>query len=236
MIRILSFLFIGISLLYGFLVWTFPYERVKRVFIQAVEESLPIHLSIERMGPSFPFALQLEKIEIQTGPVRLQLPDLRIRPDVGDFFQGRTTFYFRDVQNPERLQGKWGQGKNQNRLDLQLRHFKIEAFWAETISFPLGISGEAQLQWIGDEVEKGTGQGWALLERGRMEKGQNAQIPLPIRDYDTLRTELQISGGTLRLKRLEVTGEKHRILLPPNLQIPLSGGTIPNLGLFFPSS
>jgi type II secretion system protein N len=234
--KILGFLFIGIGLLYGFLVWTFPYERVKGAFIQSVEESLPIRLSIERVGPSFPFALQLERIQVQSGPVRLQIPDLRIRPDVGDFFRGRTTFHFRDEKNPERLQGKWGQEKNKNRLDLQLRHFTIEAFWSEGISFPLGISGKAELQWIGDAVQKGTGQGWALLERGRMESGRNAQIPLPIRDYDTLRTELQLKEGMLRLKRLELSGEKHRIVLPPNLQIPLTGGTLPNLGLFFPSS
>jgi type II secretion system protein N len=233
---ILSFLFISISLLYGFLVWQFPYERVKQAFIQSVEESMPIRLSIERVGPSFPFALQLEKIQVQKGPIRLRVPDLRIRPDIVAFFQGRTIFHFRDEKNAERLQGKWGQEKNQNRLDLRLRHFTIEAFLAGGISFPLGISGEADLQWIGDEVEKGTGQGWALLQRGRMENGQSVQIPLPIRDYDTLRTELQIKDGVMRLKRLELSGEKHRIVLPPNLQIPLTGGTLPNLGLFFPSA
>ena len=234
--KILGFLLIGISLLYGLLVWTFPYERVKGAFIQSVEESLPIRLSIGRVGPSFPFGLQLEKIQIQSGPIRLQIPDLRIRPDVGDFIQGRTTVHFRDEKNPERLQGKWGQEKSQNRLDLQLQHFAIKAFWAEGISFPLGISGEAEMQWIGDQVKKGTGQGWALLERGRMESSRNAQIPLPIRDYDTLRAELQIKEGMMRLKRLEVSGKKHRIVLPPNLQIPLTGGTLPNLGLFFPPS
>jgi type II secretion system protein N len=236
MMRILSLFFIGISLFYGFLVWYFPYERVKRAFIQSVEGSLPIRLSIGRVGPSFPFALHLEKIQVQAGPVRLQVPDLRIRPDVGNFFLGRTTFHFTDGQDAEHLDGKWGQEKNQNRLNLRLRHFEIQASLAGGTSFPLGISGEAKLQWIGEEVEKGTGQAWALLQRGRMENGRNAQIPLPIRDYDTLRTELQMKEGMLRLKQLEVSGEKHRIVLPPNLQIPLTGGSLPNLGLFFPSS
>ena len=80
---------------------------------------------------------------------------------------------------------------------------------------------------------KGNGQGWALLQRSEIRGTQISQAPLPLTLFDTLRGEVQLQDGILKVKRLEASGKETRFSLPKDFQFPLKGGGVPpELGLF----
>jgi hypothetical protein len=140
---------------------------------------------------------------------------------------GNPSFEFSDRGNSSRLTGKFQQGKNQNRLNLRLNKLEIQASIGKGQPLPIKASGEASFQWEGEDLNRGRGQLWSLLERGELQGGAASQIPLPLILFDTLRAEVQVQDGMARVKRLEASGKDTRFSLPQPIQVPLKGGGLP---------
>jgi len=228
---IFGYLLFSISLFYLFFIWQFPYERVKRNIIQGFEDTFPFHLSIGRVGPSFPANLFIEDIKVQSASASFQIPDLSIHPNLPGFFFGKTGFVLRDSKSLQRLQGEFQQEKIQGRMKIRLDRLEVKAFSPKEYSFLIKLSGEATLKWTGEEMEKGSGQGWVLLERGEIIGSQDSQLLFPWFLFDTLRAEIQLQEGASRLKRLEVSGKDLKGTFQGDFLLSgIEKGSFPDLG------
>jgi len=233
---IFGYTLFAFSLFYLFFLWQFPYEGVKKAIIQSFAETLPLNLSIERVGPSFPLQLHLEKINIRSNTLFFQFPDVAVQSNLIIFFWGRTNIYVKDLPISQRLQGEFVAEKNQKRMKIQLNNLEIKAFLPNEFSVPVKLSGEATLQWVGENFEKLNGQAWALLQRGEIQGIPNPRLPFPLALLETVRAEIQIQEGNLRVKRLVGSGKDLKEIVLKDFQIPLSGlekGAFPDLSLFF---
>ena len=231
---ILGYFLAGVLFFYAFFLWQFPYDRLKNAWVQSFEEALPLSLSIGRLAPVLPWGLRLEDVRVGTDSLSFRLPDLILRPDLPAFLAGKTGLSLQEAGSPARLAGKFRQEKNKNDFRLQLNKAEVQALAGKEISFRLRLSGEGAFEWLGEDWEKGNGQLWALLERGEFQGSPGAQIPLPLKLFDSVRGELQFKEGLARVKRLEASGKENRFILPQPIQIPLKGGALsPELFLLF---
>jgi type II secretion system protein N len=231
--QILGYLLFGFSLFYAFFLWQFPYDQIKKTIIQGFEETFPMKLAIGRVAPSFPSNITIESIFIDSGSLLFQVPDVRLHPKLLGFAWGKTGFSFEVPGKSQQLHGEFLSEKRQNRVNIRLNHLVVRTASPKDIAFQMKLSGEAMLQWVGEEFERGNGQGWALLERGEIQGIQDSQLPLPLALFDTLRAEVQLQGGTLRVKRLEVSGKDFNGSFQGDFPLPGQGrGDFPDLGLF----
>jgi type II secretion system protein N len=224
---------LGLVLFYLFFLWQFPYAQVRKAMVQAFEETVPLTLSIGQVGPSFPANLRVENIRVSSDSLSFRVPDLTLHFSLLSFLTGKTHLAIRDSKNSSRLEGRFRQEKNKNRLNLQLNQMEVKTQSSEEFSFLLKLSGEASFQWEGENWEKGNGQAWALLERSEIQGTQISQAHPLLALFDTLRAELQLKEGIIQVKRLEASGKDTRFSLPKDLQFPIKGGIPPDLGILF---
>jgi type II secretion system protein N len=235
--QILGYLIFSLSLFYFFFLWQFPYDQLKKAIIQGFEEAVPLKLSITRMGPSFPCDLLIENIRIDSGALLFQLPDLSLHPNLFSFLWGEGGFSLQDTASSSRLRGEFHMQKKQSRVKIQLNNLEIKTSAQKEASFQMKLSGEGTFQWMGEDFEKGNGQAWALLERGEIRGAQEAQLPLPLALFNTIRAEIKLQGGILRVKRLEVSGKDLKGSFQGDFQFPgKAKGEFPDLGLFLQPS
>jgi len=224
---ILGYFLLGVLFFCAFLLWRFPYDRLTKAWIQNLEGSLPLILSMDRVSPVFPWSLKAENIRVRAGSLSFRLPDLVLRPHFSGLIRGKPAFDLADTGNPSRVSGQFRQEKNRNSLNLRLNQMEVQAFAGKESSFPIRLSGEASLRWEGKDFDRGDGQLWALLERGEIQENTASRIPLPLTLFDAARGEVQFQDGIARVKRLEASGKNTAFRLPQPLQIPLKGGNLP---------
>jgi type II secretion system protein N len=232
---ILGYTLFALLLFYLFFLYQFPYEGVKKAIIQSVAATLPIDLSIEKLRPSFPWQLHLEKINIRSGTFLIQIPDLRINPNPINFILGKTNFYVTDWPLSQRLQGEFLVEKNQNHIKIQLNNLEIKAYGPEQFSFAMKLSGETTLQWVGENFGQLKGQAWVLLQKGEMKEISNLPLPLLLTSFETVRAEIQIQEGILGVKRLVASGKDMKEIVLKDIHLPISileKGEFPDLSLF----
>jgi type II secretion system protein N len=231
---ILGYFLAGALFFYAFFLWQFPYDRLKSAWVQSFEEALPLRLSIGRMAPVLPWGLRLEDVRVGTDSLSFRLPDLVLRPDLAAFLTGKAGLSLQDAGSSARLAGTFRREKNKNGFSLRLNKAEVQALAGKETSFRVRLSGEGALEWVGEDWDKGDGQLWALLERGEFQGSPEAQIPLPLKLFDSVRGEIQFKEGMARVKRLEASGKENRFTLPQPIQIPLKGGALsPELFLLF---
>jgi type II secretion system protein N len=232
----LGFLILGLVLFYLFFLWQFPYAQLKNKMVQAFEGTTPLTLSIGRVGPSFPAGLEIQNIRISSDSLSVHVPDLIFHPGILSFFLGKTEWTVEGAGrlSRARIGGRFQEQKNQYRLNVRLNQVEVQASSPRGFSFSLKLSGEANLQWEGENWEGGKGQAWALLERSAVQGDQPSQAPLPLLLFDTLRTEVQLQDGIVRVGRLEASGKDRRFSLPKDFQFSLKGGFPSNGGIFIP--
>jgi type II secretion system protein N len=235
--QILGYLLFGFSVFYAFFLWQFPYDQIRKAIIQGFEETLPVKLSIGRVSPSFPSDIAVQHIAIDSGSLRFQIPDLSLKPQLLGFFWGKTGFDLQSSGKSPGLRGEFQTQKSQNRVKMQLNNLVIKASAAKEVSFQMKLSGEATFDWMGEDFDKGAGLGWALLERGEIRGAENSQLPLPLTLFNRIRAEVQLKEGTLRVKRLEVSGKDYNGSFQGDFPVPGKGkGNFPDLSLFLQSS
>jgi len=235
--QIFGYILFAISLFYLFFLWQFPYEEVRKAIIQSVAETLPLNLSIGKVGPSFPLQLRLEKINIRSSFLSLQIPDLTVQPNPINFLLGKITIYVKDLSPSQRLQTEFVAEKSGNRIKFRLNNLEIKTFLADGSFMPVKLSGEATMQWVGENWGKSNGQAWALLKRESPQGNTKPQLPFPWTLFDTIRAEMQIQEGILRVKRLVASGKDAKEIALKDIQLPLSAlgkGEFPDLSLLAP--
>jgi type II secretion system protein N len=231
--QILGYLLFGFSLLYAFFLWQFPYDQIQKAIIQGFEETFPMRLSIGKIGPSFPSNIAVENISIDSGSLLLRVPDMSLHPNLLGFFWGKWGFNLEAPGKSPGLNGEFQSQKNQNRVKIRLNNLVIRASAPKETSFQMKLSGEATFDWKGEDFDKGTGVGWALLERGEIRGPQNPQLPMPLVLFDRIRAEVQLKGGMLRVRRLEVSGKDFNGSFQGDFPFPGKGkGEFPDLSLF----
>jgi type II secretion system protein N len=234
---IFGYILFAFSLFSFFFVWQFPYEELKKAIIQSIAETLPLKVSIEKLGPSFPFQLRLEKINIRSEVLSSEIPDLTVRADLMDLLLGKTNIFVKDMLTPQRLQCEFNAENNRNRVKIRLNSQEVSIYLNGGLSIPIVLSGEATMQWEGENWGKLNGQAWALLKREGSQGNTSPQLPFPLTLFDTVRAEIQIQEGILRMKRLVASGKNAKEFVLRDIQVPLSAlekGEFPNLSLLIP--
>ncbi len=224
---IMGYVLLGCFFFYAFFLWQFPYDRLKNTLIQNFEESLPLSLSIARIAPSLPMSMRFENIRVGREDFALQLPDLIVHPRLVETFLGTPAFEFSDGKKSPWVEGTFQRKKIGNKLDLRLNKMEIRTAFGNGEPLRIQASGEASFQWEGEELERGRGQLWGLLEREELPARAASQVPLPLTLFDTLRVEVQIQEGVARVRRLEASGKQTRFSLPQPIQVPLQGRALP---------
>ncbi len=239
MVRRVSFwgsIVLGGILFYLFLLWQFPYEEVRRAIIQRAGDSSPVAVAIERVRPSFPAGLRIEKIKVSGSDLALQIPELILEPRVFSFLQGKADLSLEEARPSPRVRGSFTQEGEGNRLTLRLNQADLQASSPKDFSFGMKLSGEMDFRWKGEKWEMGNGQVWALLERGEIRGTQAGQAPFPLSLFETIKFEAQVKDGAVRVKRLEAAGKNIRFTLPKEMQFSLAGGAPPDWGSLFQMS
>jgi type II secretion system protein N len=222
----LGYLLFGLILFYLFFLWQFPYDGVKKAIVQNLEESLPAKVSIGRVKPAFPFHLHLENIRLESGPLFIQFPNMILEPEILDFFWGgENEFRITNDGNLGRFRGEYQMKKSRGSMKIRLNNLEIGTRFQKEFFFQTKVSGEAAFQWVGEDVDRGDGQAWILVERGKIQGGKNLQPPLPLSFIEKIRAEIQIQQGVPRVNRLEVNGKDLPGFNP--------GGGLPGLELLF---
>ena len=127
--------------------------------------------------------------------------------------------------------------RNQRRVKIRLNNLEIKTSAPKETSFQMKLSGEATFEWVGEDFGKGNGQAWALLQRGEIGGAQDAQLPLPLALFDTIRAEIKLQDGILQVKRLEVSGKDLKGSFQGDFPFPGKGkGDFPDLGLLLQPS
>lgn len=224
---IMGYVLLGGFFFCVFFLWQFPYDRLKNNLIQIFEESLPLSLSIARIAPSLPMNMRFENIRVGWEGFALHLPDLIVHPRLVETLLGTPAFEFHDGKNSPRMEGTFQREKRGNKLNLRLNKMEIRTAFGNGETLRIQASGEASFQWEGEDLERGRGQLWGLLEREALQARAVSQIPLPLTLFDTLRIEVQIQEGVARVRRLEASGKQARFSLPRPIQVPLKGGALP---------
>jgi len=235
--QIFGYILFAISLFYFFFVWQFPYEEVKKAIIQSVAGTLPLEFSIGKAGPSFPLQLRLEEINMRSPFLSLQIPDLIVQPNPINLLLGKITVYVKDLSPSQRLQTEFVAENNRNRIKIRLNNLEIKTVLADGSFMAVKLSGEATMQWVGENWGKANGQAWALLKRESPQGNTSPQLPFPWTLFDTIRAEMQIQEGILRVKRLVASGKDAKEFALKDIQLPLSAlgkGEFPDLSLLVP--
>jgi len=231
--QILGYVLFGLSLLYAFFLWEFPYDQIQKTIVQGFEDTFGMKLSIGKLGPSFPSNIAVENISIDSGSLLFRVPDMRFHPNLLGVFWGKTGFDLDTPGKPQGMHGEFQSQKNQNRVKIRLNNLVIKASAPKDTSFQMKLSGEATFDWKGEDFDKGAGVGWALLEREEIRGPQNPQLPMPLALFDRIRAEVQLKEGMLRVRRLEVSGKDFNGSFQGDF--PFSGkgkGEFPDLSLF----
>jgi hypothetical protein len=98
------------SVFCAFFLWQFPYDRLKNVWIQNLEGSLPLTLSIDRVSPVFPGASKLENIRVAPTPSPSGFPTPVFVP-ISGAYPRKPAFDLADTGNPSRVAGQFRQEK-----------------------------------------------------------------------------------------------------------------------------
>ena len=207
--QILGYVVFGLSLFYLFFWLQFPYDQVRNRLIQSIGEVTVLPLSIGPVKYSFPFHLCIEGINVESNPLLFRIPDLSIHPDLIRLLRGEVRFILRDTGANPRLKGELSLKGDRGQAKIQANKMEIQATSRKELVFPMKLSGEATFQWAVENVEKGRGQVWALLERGEI-RGDPKSLPFLLDLVETVRVELQIQEGMLRISRLEFSGKNLR--------------------------
>jgi type II secretion system protein N len=224
-----------ISLFYCFFLWQFPYESLRREIIRSFEENVPLTLSVGKVGPSFPFTLCLQDIKISSGKVSVQIPDMRVEPDLLGFLRGNAGYGLVNAENPERLLGEYRLVKKENLLRIRGKEMTVQTSSPKEFSLQVLLSGEANLKWVGENPEKGEGQIWVLLRKNALQAEGNYKLPEFLTAFDSVRADLQMKNGAVALKRLEASG-KNNLTRSFQGDFQLAGpgrGGLPDLGMLF---
>jgi type II secretion system protein N len=205
---ILGYSLFGFSLFYFFFFWQFPYVQLQSRIVQNFEENIPLRLSIGKIQPSLFLTIHIENIRVQSESLYFQIPNLCLYPDLLGLLTEKPIIHFADAENSSRLQGTLQAEKDQRRVKIRLHHFPIQTFSGKEFIFQTQFSGEGNYQWSGENVAKGNGQAWAVMQRGQIAERHLALVPLPLTLFDNVRTEIQLAEGKPQVKRLEVSGQE----------------------------
>ena len=232
---IIGYLVFGLSLFYGFLIWQFPYNQVKEEMVQGFAGVSPLHLTIGKVGPGFPDQLALENIRVHSSSLSFRVPDMVLHPDLLSLLGGARDFTVTGRNDPPILMGKFHQRGDQNHIKIRLQNLPILTSSTQDLSFRINLSGEVMFQWVGENWEKGKGQGWVLLQRGEIHGTSQSDLPPFFALLNRIRTDLQFQEGILYVKRLEFSGKDLKGSWKGSF--PLSGkenGGFPNLPFMGP--
>jgi type II secretion system protein N len=223
--RHLGYVLFALLLLYLLVWWNFPCDQVRTAAVQSLEEVLPARVTVGKVSLGFPFYFRVDQVRLESGPLSLQLPDLDLVPQLLPFLRGQTAFKIADRQKLRRFWGEYQLKNDAGEMKIRLANLELKTQYEKDFSFVTKASGEAALQWFGEEFSKRNGQAWVLLERGQIQGGEGRQSPFPLTFIEKVRAEFRIERGVLSVSRLEVNGKDMTGSFP--------GGVLPDLGNFF---
>jgi type II secretion system protein N len=223
-----------LCLFYGFLLWQFPYEELRKEIIRNCGENLPFNLTIQKIGPSFPLNLKIHNARVQSGSLFLEVPDLKIQPDLWGILWGRTEYRFGDARNSGWLAGEYRLINNENTLKISIKEIAVKASSPKEFSLTIVLSGEANLKWVGENLQEGNGQVWLLLKKSDLRLTEDHRPPEILSLFDSVRAEIQMKDGNVILKKLEASGRDLNRSFQGEFQLfnPRKG-TLPDFGLLF---
>jgi type II secretion system protein N len=232
--HITGYFLFTLSLFYFFLLWQFPYDSLRKAIIAGFEANTPLGLQIQHVGPAVPYDLFLEGIRLQRGLWSVVIPDMSVQPNFPGLLLRKIEVGLVDRGSPERLRLEYHQDPRQGGLRIQAKEWETRVSSGQEFTLKVSLSGEAQLQWEGDRVDRGKGKVWFLLRRRGMETASNSKIPPFLNLFDMLRGEIQLRNGEVHLRRLELSGKEMSRSFQGDFRIPLQGKEgLPDLGFLF---
>lgn len=217
--KTIGYFLLALILFYLFLLVQFPYEAIKKKVALNFAQSNMGNLKIGKVGPSFPFDLSLQNISWNIEDLGIQIPDLIVGINLYKTVLGNIDIEINDLKNPPCLYGKYFSAMKEGSLKIRLDKTELKATYKKDYSLNLNMSGEAKLQWVGENYEKVDGEFWVLLQRGDIEVYREGSLPIFLKNYDKLRAEMEIKKGNLWAKRLVISGKESGEMVLKNLNL-----------------
>ncbi|MGQ9695493.1 MAG: hypothetical protein ACUVWV_12215 [Thermodesulfobacteriota bacterium] len=217
--KALGYSILALILFYLFLLVQFPYDAIKKKVALDFAQSNMGNLKIGQVGPSFPFDLYLQNISWNIENLGIQIPDLIVGVNIYKTVLGNIDIEINDLKNPPRLYGKYFSAMKEGSLKIRLDKTELKAIYKKDYSLNINISGEAKLQWVGENYEKVDGEFWVLLQIGGIEVYQEGSLPIFLKNYDKLKAEMEIKKGNLWAKRLVISGKEGGEMVLKNLNL-----------------
>jgi len=222
--KIIGYIIIFFFLCYVFLLWQFPSRHLGTFFTDILPPSFPAKLVVGQIKPKVPFALLIEKNHLQSDFVTIQIPDIRLSPNLLSLLSGKRDFRIENSGSIPALQAQYRQEKNLVKIEVWLKKLGVKALFPDGSSVTAEVSGEGLFQWNGKDHSNGDGQGWLLIRRRELNQRQFASLPFPLTLFEKMEAEFQLKHDVLLVKRIELTGKNQQNFSQHNLQVPLKGG------------
>ena len=215
LIRRLSFSLYFVIAFLTFLVFLFPFERVKARLESETRSRTPLELSIARISPSFLNRFVLTDIVVsdRTGRVLFESPSVRTHVSLFGFLRGLLSLDLKAQAYGGTVSLRTEQGAKRQYISLDAEGLDISSY---TLLKNLGykLSGKLGGSY---EATGDSGKGRLLIKNLVSRELKIKGFPVPDLDFDQGWIEGDIKGDRFTIRKLELDGKELKIRISGDL-------------------
>jgi len=215
LIRRLSFSLYFVIAFLTFLVFLFPFDRVKARLESEARARTPLELSIARISPSFinRFVLVDVVVSDRAGRVLFESPSVRTHLSLFGFLRGLLSVDLKAQAYGGSVSLRTEQGAKRQYLSLDADGLDIGSY-ALFKSFGLKLSGKLGGSY---EATGDAGKGRLLIKNLASRELKIMGFSVPDLDFDQVWIEGDVKGDRFIIRKLEMDGKELKVLVSGDL-------------------
>ncbi len=209
LIRWLSFTAYFVAVFLVFLLFLFPFDRVRTRLESEVRQRTPFELSISRISPRFFNSFMLSDVVVsdRTGRVLFESPSVRTTVSLFSLLRGRPSLDMNARAYGGELLVKVRQGPGRRYLLCDANGLDIGSY-ALLKDFGVKLSGKLGGNF---EMTNDTGKGRLLIKGLTTRELKIKGFSIPDLDFEQSWLETDIKGDRLTIKKLELEGKELKV-------------------------
>lgn len=215
LIRRLSFSLYFVIVFLTFLVFLFPFERIKTRLESEVRSRTPLELSITRISPLFinRFVLSEVVMSDRTGRVLFESPSVRTHVSLFRFLRGLLTVNIKAKAYGGAVSLRTEQGAKRRYVALDAEGLDIGSY---TLLKNLGITLSGRLGGS-YEATGDAGKGRLVIKNLASRELKIMGFPAPDLDFDQGWLEGEVKGDRFTIRKLELDGKELKVRISGDL-------------------
>ncbi len=215
LIRRLSFALYFVIAFLTFLVFLFPFERIKTRLESEVRSRTPLELSITRISPLFINRFVLSEVVVadRTGRVLFESPSVRTHVSLFRFLRGLLTVNIKAKAYGGAVSLRTEQGAKRQYIALDAEGLDIGSY---TLLKNLGITLSGRLGGS-YEATGDAGKGRLVIKNLASRELKIMGFPVPDLDFDQAWLEGEVKGDRFTIRKLELDGKELKVRITGDL-------------------